>query len=136
MASERELRRLMSEDGAGVRLARGLVAMRSVDWTDWEQDFLESIATRDPSRGLSYRQAEILAELRDAASACVLIAGIPVRRLIDQLWQARLDLSEDDEEWLGGLRAAAVTSVKKRTAARLAASARRIGLIESHVGLR
>lgn len=136
MASEREIRRLMVNPASGVMLARGLVVMRSVDWTEWEVDFLESIAARDASRELSYRQVEILLELRDQASACILIAGVPVGRLIDQLWQARLDLPEDDEELVVGLRAAAVTSVKKRTAARLAALARDIGLIEGYVGLR
>lgn len=136
MASEREIRRLMLDAASAVTLARGLLVMKSTDWTDWELDFLESIATRGGSRELSYRQVEVLVELRDEASAYILIAGIPVARLIDRLWQARLDLSETDEQWVEGLRAAAVTSVKKRTARRLAASAREIGLIEGYVALR
>lgn len=135
MASEREIRRLMANAASAVTMARGLL-VRANDWTDWELDFLESIAARITSRDLSYRQAEILLELRDAASAYILIAGIPVSRLIDRLWQARLDLSEEDEAFVGGLHAAAVTSVKKRAAQRLAASAREIGLLEGYVALR
>ena len=132
MASHRAMKTL-AEDGAGVRaLARSLLLMAH-DWTDWECEFLDNMATRDDPDPLSMRQREILSELKAAAERHSKIDGFGVPGLIASTWEARLDLDdEDDIAFIEALRASGARTVTGRQKGRLLRLARAVGIIEHH----
>ncbi len=133
MASHIEMKRL-AEDADAVRtLARFLHHMDDCDWSDWELDFLDSMASRDTPEPLSMRQREVLVELRDRAELARDWRGIPIRRLIEQTHLARLDLDEDDEAFVIGLADRWPTSLRKGQLARLVRLAARVGVIEPYL---
>ena len=133
MASHRDMKRL-AEDGHAVRsLAAFLLTADDCEWTDWELDFLDSMVTRETAEPLSMRQREVLVELRDRAELSPDWRGIPVRRLIDQAHQARLDLDEDDEAFIITLTERRPLSLRRGQLARLVRIAARLGIIEPYL---
>ncbi len=136
MASHIEMQRL-ADDPAGVRsLASYLLTVNEVGWTDWEVEFLGSMATRSNPEPLSIRQREILFELRDDAKTYEKIDGFSVKTLMRDCWLARMDLSEDDEEFIDHLKQKDETALKRRPLFRLLHCARQVGLIDRFVNVR
>ena len=94
------------------------------------------MATRSNPEPLSIRQREILFELRDDAKTYEKIDGFSVKTLMRDCWLARMDLSEDDEEFIDHLKQKDETALKRRPLFRLLHCARQVGLIDRFVNVR
>lgn len=81
---------------------RGMAARLSqIDGlTEWEGTFLEAVARDVDRKEYSTRQAEKLVEIRNSNQLLTEVKGFSVRRLLQQCYEARTDLSEEDEAWL------------------------------------
>jgi hypothetical protein len=85
----------------------------------------------EPPERLSTRQAEWLFEIRDEYELhSTLYGGFSVAILIQRCCEARLDLEEDDEEWIAGLRKAGKKKLGNAGCGRPRKYAVRIGAIE------
>jgi hypothetical protein len=120
MATYLDMQKLAQNPGTVTMLANYLLRVETVEWTDWEVDFLESMATRTSTDPISTRQREVLVELKDnATSHTTTRDGLSVRTLILRCWEARLDLDEEDEQFVVQLYESKVTSLKSRQLGRL-----------------
>jgi hypothetical protein len=135
MATYREMHKLSQNPGAVTMLAGYLRKLDTVAWTDWELDFLDSMASRSSSEPISTRQGEVLAQLNDNAKSYTSLEGLSIASLVRDCWQARVDLSEDDEAFIVGLTENRVTSLKRRQALRLLACARQLELIDGYINI-
>ena len=104
MTDHRALKALAESPHAVRALARQLLTIGGLEagtaWTDWELDFLDSMAGRESEEPLSQRQREVLDELRTAAERLtaeeptgvrhVLVNGCPIRVDGEQLRGADL----------------------------------------------
>lgn len=131
----RELDKLTKNPVAVGNLARLLQTYPEGTWTDWECDFLASIAARDTDQNASTRQCEVLLELRDNARTYSTIKGFSVRRLIELTWAAHAELDESDEAFVRSLREAGATTIGRRAANRLLACAWRVDAIDQRIWL-
>lgn len=141
MTSHRQMKTL-AEDPAAVRaLARQLLKLAGSGadveaWTDWEIDFLDSMAQRESEEPLSMRQREVLADLKNAVERHTSVDGLNVRGLIERCWLERADLDADaDQEFIESLKATGQRSVTRRQLGRLLRCCRELGVIEGHHGL-
>jgi hypothetical protein len=131
----------LAENPAAVRaLARYLLVLVGRDeaqaWTDWEVDFLESMATRECEEPLSMRQREVLSGLKSAAERHSEIDGMGVRSLIERCWLERADLdSDEDQEFIVALRTSGQRTVTGRQRWRLVRCCRELGVIEGYQGI-
>lgn len=100
MASWNEIEKFRRDPAAAASVARGLLTLGSDLLSEWEITFLESIASRSKASELSTLQAEKLLEIRDEAVSVSEHKGLSVSFLIHRCYEARLDLPEDDEEWI------------------------------------
>ncbi len=134
MSSWREISAI-GKDPVRVRnSAKGLLAAYRADLTDWELDFLDSVLQRsEQDENLTTRQAEKLVEIRDSLKHYSTIDGLSVRRLIENCWMARLDLSESDEDFINRVRGCG--SLRRSDAQRLLRCARQLYLIDGYVDL-
>jgi hypothetical protein len=131
MASYLEMQKLAQNPATAPLLASYLRRLDTVQWTDWELDFLESMAARTNPEPISTRQREVLVELRDdAVSHTTTRDGQNVRALILRCWQARLDLEEDDETFIDELYRSGTISLKRRPLGRLLGCARQLNWID------
>jgi hypothetical protein len=135
MTSYLQMHKLALRPSAVPELAGYLLGIGTVEWTDWEIDFLEGLAARDTAAPISTRQREVLAELDDNAKSYAAFDGLNVATLVRNCWQARADLLEDDEAFIEHLHAQKVTSLKRRPVLRLLACARQLNLIDGYVKL-
>jgi hypothetical protein len=132
MASYREMD-AVGRDPSRVRvIAKGLLLIPNYQWTEWELEFLERMATQTPER-LSTRQAEVLFELRDNAELHSDIRGIGVRNLIGKAHEGRVDLDEGDDEWIVGIWKSGVSSLRRRDLGRLRRCFIQLGELEPHM---
>jgi hypothetical protein len=131
----------LAENPSAVRaLARYLLLLVGRDdtqaWTDWEVDFLESMAARESDEPLNMRQREVLTDLKNAAERHTEIDGMSVRSLIERCWLERADLdSDEDQEFVVGLRASGQRTVTGRQRWRLVRCCRELGVIEAYQGI-
>lgn len=134
MASYREMNAL-AKDPARVRsLAESLLAVNGAELTDWEQTFLGDLKWLDGNEALTTRQAEKLVEIREDNEWVTQIDSYSVANLFKNCFQARLDLSEDDEAFLMRMRELGHTSRMRRREARwLLRCARQLHLIDGYV---
>ena len=133
MASHRDMKAL-AENADRVRsLARALLAQEDHVWTDWEIDFLESMAAHQGPEPLTQRQREVLSELEAVSTYVSSVEGMSVGTLIRECFEARLDLDEEDEAFVESLAQSGKTSLRRRPLTRLLACSRRLGLIEHYV---
>lgn len=135
MPSHRELKRYYDDPQLAASLARQLIADVSGTLSDWEIDFLDSLSNPASRERLSTRQAEVLLDLRERTNLHVKIAGISVRNLVQRCWEARFDLSEEDEEFVCQLRETGSDAVRTNVARRLIRCSRQLRLIEGYVDL-
>lgn len=139
MTDYRQLK-LLAEDAGAVRaLARQLLTLGSghdTSWTDWELDFLDSMAQRESEEPLSMRQREVLAGLKSAAERHATVDGLNVRSLIERCWLERADLeSDEDQAFIEDLKGTGQRSVTRRQLGRLLRCCRELGVIEGHYGV-
>lgn len=130
MASWQEIDRIR-KDAKGFRaLAKGLHTHIS-DLTDWERDFLSSIKDQREKDEFTTRQSEKLMQIRDDyVSVTEIRGGFSVKIILRQCYEARLDLSEDDEAWIVQRFEQSPTTMRRKHAGRLRRCARELGFIE------
>ena len=137
--NHREMKALAENAGAVRSLATYLLKLPEIDtqvaWSDWELDFLEHMARHQGSEALTIRQAEALVELRDAARSYTSLDGLNIASLINDCWLGRLDLDEEGERFVVGLKASGARSLKRRQALKLLGLARRLGVVERFVAV-
>ena len=120
MASYIDMQKLAQSPGAVTMLADYLLKLETVAWSDWEIDFLENMAGRTSTDPISTRQREVLAELKASATSHTTTRdGQSIRSLILKCWEARLDLDEEDEQFVVSLYDSKMTSLKPRQLGRL-----------------
>jgi hypothetical protein len=131
MASWKEIDRIRKEPKGFRALAKGLRAQFSDDLTDWEKDFLEGIAGRDGKEEFTTRQSEKLLQIRDDyTSVSELPGGFSVSIVLKQCKEARLDLSEDDEQWVLRSYERSPSTIRRKNTGRLMRCARELHIIE------
>ena len=135
MASHSEMLKLAQNPAAVVSLATFLLKVPEAAWTGWELDFLEAMATRDNAQAISTRQREKLMELSDDARSYAAFDGLRVAGLVRSCWIGRLDLSDDDADFIDSLKTASATRLKRRPLMRLLRCARELEVIHGYVDI-
>lgn len=133
MASWREIERIRKDAPAFRALAAQILEHTAADaLTDWEVTFLTEIGTKSANTiEFTNRQSEKLLEIRDNTQHVEKIGyGFSVTKLIEGCYLGRVDLTEDQEEWIAELRKSGVTSVRRRDAGKLLRCAQTLGLVE------
>jgi len=131
MASWQEIDRVRKDPKGFRALAKALRAQFSADLTDWEKDFLEAIAGRAGKEEFTTRQSEKLLQIRDDyTSVDKLPGGFSVRIVLEQCKQARLELSQNDEQWILQSYERSPTTIKRKHFGRLMRCARELQIIE------
>ena len=129
MATYLDMQKLAETPGAAPMLAAFLRQLDTVEWTDWERDFLDHMARRTSTDPISTRQREVLAELRDNSTWHTKTRdGQSVPTLIQRLWDARFDLDEDDEAFVDELHQKRMTALKPRQLGRLQRCVRQLNI--------
>jgi hypothetical protein len=131
MASWQEIDRIR-KDAKGFRsLAKGLRTHIS-DLTDWEKDFLTSINSQSEKEEFTTRQSEKLMQIRDDYEIVTqLPGGFSVRIILEKCKEGRIDLLEDEEEWIAQAYERSPTTIRRKHVGRLIRCARRLNLIEN-----
>jgi hypothetical protein len=132
MTSYREIVALQKDAGRARALAQGLCKLSDMEWTDWELDFLTSMAARQQE--LTTRQGEKLIELCDDAVWYTAVDGFSLKTLIERCYLLRDELAEHDAAFIARLKAENATRLRRKDARRLLACARSVGEIEPHQG--
>jgi GAF domain-containing protein len=163
MATHRQMHAVSSDPVRVRNLALSLLALAETTeniFSEWELTFLRDIAEQAASIialtpkerkdfkfsqrqaeallalrdfRLTSRQAEKLFEIRDAAELHRDIGGISVRNLIARCHEARLDLDEDDEEFIERLWKSGKTELRRNDLSRLKRCCKRVGELEEHM---
>lgn len=132
MVSYREMD-AVGRDPSRVRvIAKVLLLLPNHQWTDWELDFLQRMATETPER-LSTRQAEVLFELKEGAEMFSEIRGIPVRNLITRVYEGRTELPEGYDEWIERIYNSGVSELRRRDLGRLKWCSVQLGELEPYM---
>jgi len=129
------MKKLAQNPAAVTSLATFLLALPDAGWTEWEADFLASMAHRDHAQAISTRQREKLVELKEDATSYSKFDGLSVASLVRDCWIARLDLSDVDEAFIDDLKDKRTVSLKKRPLMRLLRCARQLDLINGFVAV-
>ena len=98
-----EMRQLSQSPPAVRSAARQVRAALGHSITEAEADFLQKLETFSDRDQLSTRQGEFLWVLRERSSRSSKQGGYSADTLVRLLWEARYDLSCEDEERLGAL---------------------------------
>lgn len=163
MASYREMHAVGRDPARVRNLSLSLLALAKTAedvFTEWELTFLRDIAeqsaeamslsskerkefkfSKDRAEALlalrDFRlttlQAEKLFDIRDATELHRDISGISVRNLINRCYEARLDLSEGDEEFIERLWKRGVSEVRRNDLSRLTRCSKQLGELENHM---
>lgn len=128
MATWREIDRVRKDPDGFRAIAARLLKLPDHGMTSWEVDFLESISLDRGKDEYSTRQSEKLLQIRDDAESITTYRGFSVKKLIQDCYEARLDLEESDEQWIEQLKGR--IEVKRRHIGRLLKCARALGNIE------
>ncbi len=134
MTDYREINALQRDPERACRLAQFLLALKDIEWTDWELDFLQDMAARESDDDLTTRQAEKLVELRDASVWHEKVDGFSLRFLIKSCDDLRHLLGEHDGDFVMRLKYEGAVKLRRRDAARLMRCARITGEIEPYQG--
>jgi hypothetical protein len=130
MASWREIDRVRKETNGARDLAQRLLKIYPGELTEWELDFLQSITSYTELFEFTTRQAEKLLEIRDDTQSVTQYRGFSIARMIRQCYEARLDLSEADEQWIAELHQRDSRSVRRKQLKRLLDCARELNIID------
>jgi hypothetical protein len=134
MASWREIERVRKDPRAFRGVAKSLLNLPRADFTDWEVDFLEGMLRQVDEQGLTTRQSEKLLQIRDDSEFITEFRGFSVRLLLRQCYDARLDLSEEDEEWITRLFERNQASLRRRHIGHLIRCAHELYIVDEDVG--
>jgi hypothetical protein len=130
MASWREIDRVRKDPQGAANIAKRLLSLPASEFTDWELDFLRSIRRLRNVEEFTTRQAEKLLQIRDDIEEVTEVLGFSVRLLLKGCVEARLDLSEADEEWVLARSQVSAHSIRRKHVGRLMRCARQLNLIE------
>jgi hypothetical protein len=131
MAMWSEIERFRKDAAAARDLAAWLFSLKERDaLTDWEAGFLESLREKTYLDELSTRQAEVLLEIRDAVELVSKHRGFNVGSLIRGCYLARLDLEEEDEDWIIKIHERSPLSIRRKELGRLWKCARQLHLLD------
>jgi hypothetical protein len=130
MASWREIDRVRKDRQAVADIAKRLLSLPASEFTDWELDFLRSIRRPRNVEEFTTRQAEKLLQIRDDIEEVTEVFGFSVKLLLKGCVEARLDLSEGDEEWVLARSHANSVSIRRKHVGRLLRCARELSLLE------
>jgi hypothetical protein len=123
----------LGRDPGRVRtIAKTLLHTPDHQFTDWEIDFLEKMATNPPDR-LSTRQGEVLFELKEEVELFSDIGGIRVATLIRKAFEGRTELDEGDEEWIVRKYNSGVTQLRRGDLRRLKRCCIQLNELESYM---
>jgi hypothetical protein len=131
-ASYREIAAIQKDAARARALAQGLARLDDMAWTDWELDFLHSMAARQQE--LTTRQGEKLIELCDDAVWYTAVDGFSLKALVDRCHLLRDELADRDAQFIERLKAQGAARLRRKDARRLLACARTVGEIEPHHG--
>lgn len=133
MASWSEIERVRKNADEARRIARSLLASDEiVPLRPWEIEFLTGIQSRTFLDELYTRQAEKVLEIRDAVELVSRTGdGLSVSSLVHRCYEARLDLDEDDEEWIKAVYTFSRSSIRRRDLRQLLRCAYQLGVIDS-----
>ena len=131
MARWPEIERIRKDGASFCGLARRLLARDGEDFSNWESAFLENIAGKKGSQTFTSRQGEKLLEIRDNCEVVTSWRSFSIRTLLTKCHEARVDLAEDDEEWIVAMRAANPDAIKRRNLSRLIRLSGQLRLIDS-----
>jgi hypothetical protein len=134
MTDYREINALRRDPERARRVAQFLLALKDIEWTEWEFDFLQNIGARESLEDLTTRQSEKLVELRDDSVWHEKVDGFSLRLLIKSCNDMRHLLSKYDEEFVVRLKKEGALKLRRRDAARLMRCARTTGEIEPYQG--
>ena len=132
MTSYREIVAIQKDAAQARAMAQGLCKLADMEWTDWELDFLTSMAARQHE--LTTRQGEKLIELRDDAVWYTTLDGLSLKALIDRCYLLRDELADPDAAFIERLKVENATRLRRKDAGRLLRCARDLGEIEPHHG--
>ena len=132
MPDYREIQQIQKDPARARTIAQHLRALKDVEWSDWELDFLENMSSWDDE--LSTRQGEKLIELRDETVWYTSVDGFSLKKLIDACYRLRDELDEDDASFIERLRTPAVTKLRRKEARRVIRCARAVREIEGYHG--
>ncbi len=135
MATYQEMHRIAHDPAAVRDMAKRLLKIPNHEWTDWELDFLESMARRKGPDPISMRQREVLLGLRDETEYHSRINGISVGTLIKKCHEYRLDLDESNANWIEELWRKGTSSLKRGALGRLRRCCIQLGELEPHMSL-
>jgi hypothetical protein len=130
MASWREIDRVRKDPQGAANIAKRLLSLPASEFTDWELDFLRSIRRLRNVEEFTTRQAEKLLQIRDDIEETAEVLGFSVQLLLKGCFEARLDLSEADEEWIAGRFQTSPRNIRRKHFGRLMRCARELNLIE------
>jgi GAF domain-containing protein len=163
MASAREMHAISSDPVRVRNLALGLLALTKTAeniFNEWELTFLRDMADRSAAIialspkerkefkfsarqaeallalrdfRLTSRQAETLFEIRDTATLHRDIKGVSVSNLIARCYKARLDLDEDDEEFIVRLWKTGATELRNLALMRLKRCSIQVDALEPYM---
>lgn len=131
MPSWKEIDRIRKDPKGFCALAKGLRTQFAENLTDWEKDFLDDVVGRRGKEEFTTRQSEKLLQIRDDyTSLSELPGGFSVGIVLKECKEARLDLSEDDEQWISQSYERSPTTIRRKNAGRLMRCARKLHIIE------
>jgi hypothetical protein len=120
-----------AEGPAGCRwYCQAVVIAPASEFSDWELEFLRSIQQLRNVEEFSTRQVEKLLQIRDDIQEVTETLGFSVRLLLKGCVDARLDLSESDEEWVLARSRVSSSSIRRKHVGRLMRCARELNLVE------
>jgi hypothetical protein len=128
MASWREIDRVRKDPQRAADIAKRLLSLPAS--SDWELDFLRSIRRLGNVEEFTTRQAEKLLQIRDDIQEVTEVLSFSVELLLKRCFEARLDLSEADEEWVVGRFQTSPRKIRRKHVGRLMRCARELNLVE------
>jgi hypothetical protein len=132
VASWQEIDRIRKDPKAFRALAKSM-RTHFDELTDWEKGFLTSIVDQSDKEEFTTRQSEKLFQIRDDYEVLTeLLGGFSVKIILRKCWEARLDLSEDDEEWILQRFEQSPSTIRRKHAGGLRRCARELHLIEDN----
>jgi hypothetical protein len=131
MTTHIEMLRIAKDPVAVRSLAKRLLSIPNHEWSEWEVDFLESMAKFKGPDLLTMRQREKLMELRDDAEYLTHYRGLSIKILNDKCFFGRVDVDERDAEFIERLKGQ--PSIQRRKLGRFLGCCRQLGEIEQHM---
>jgi hypothetical protein len=131
MATWKEIDRIRKDAVAMRDIAKRLLKLPKDDFTDWEINFLQDMARHNGEEDdLTTRQSEKLLQIRDDTEFITEIRGFSVKIVLRKCYEARLDHSESDEDWIVEMFRRSEGSIKRKYAGRLMRCARELNIVE------